>query len=39
MHQDGRAGHSVGNYSGDEKYAFEKLGDGWFVYDEGPAVE
>ena len=39
MHQDGRAGHSVGNYSGDEKYAFEKLGDGWFVYDDGPAAE
>jgi hypothetical protein len=39
MHQDGRAGHSVGKYSGDEKYAFEKLGDGWFVYDDGPAAE
>jgi hypothetical protein len=38
-HQDQQNGHSVGNYSGDDKYAFENLGDSWFVYDEGPAVE
>ncbi len=34
-HQDEQAGHSVGDFSGDPKYAFENLGDGWFAYDEG----
>jgi hypothetical protein len=39
IHQDEKAVHSVGDYSGDEKYSFEKLDDGWFAYDEGPDAE
>jgi hypothetical protein len=38
-HQDEKVAHSVGNYSGNEKYSFEKLDDGWFAYDEGPDGE